>query len=53
MLVDEKRGAYPGGLDKDAVAALGVEVVHCPLVSDESAPYFDPELLAPVLLSLT
>jgi 2-phospho-L-lactate transferase/gluconeogenesis factor (CofD/UPF0052 family) len=53
VLVDEKRGEYPGGLEKEEIESMGIRVVHCPLISDESAPYFDPELLTPVLLSLT
>lgn len=52
VLVDSKRGIYPGGLDKAAVEALGVKVVDAPLASEEEPERLDPEALAGVLLSL-
>ena len=52
VLVDSRAGQYEGGLDLMALAKLGVEVVDAPLVTKQSAPYLDPELLVPALLSL-
>jgi CofD-related protein of GAK system len=52
VLVDRQRGAYAGGLDVDAIEALGVEVLDAPLVSAESAPLIEPRRLVELLLSL-
>lgn len=53
VLVDMKRGSYPGGLNPDAVRSLGVEVLDCRLVRDGSGGLIDAALLSEVLLSLT
>ncbi|WP_028586365.1 GAK system CofD-like protein [Desulfocurvus vexinensis] len=53
VLVDQKNGKYPGPLDKRAIQAKGAEIIDCPLVTPDSAPLLDPELLARALLSLT
>lgn len=53
VLVDQKNGKYPGPLDKRAIQAKGAEIIDCPLVTPDSAPLLDPELLAQALLSLT
>jgi CofD-related protein of GAK system len=52
VLVDSERGEYGGGLEIDAIEALGVEVVDTPLISDESASLHDPRRLVELLLSL-
>lgn len=52
VLVDQKNGIYPGKLDQAFLKSVGVEMIDCPLVSPESAPYLDEKLLASVLLSL-
>lgn len=52
MLVDMKRGAYPSPVSIKAIERMGVRVVDLDLVSDESAPYYDPRKLAEALLSL-
>ncbi len=52
VAVDSRRGDYPGGLDINAIEALGVSVVDVDLVTDESAPLLDPHRLVEVLLSL-
>lgn len=52
VLVDS-RVDYPGGLDVQALEALGVEVVDTPFVSDHSAPYFSSSRLAEALVSLS
>ncbi len=51
VLVDSENGEYPGGLDMDAIRSLGVDVIDAPLVTEESAPYADPTLLAEALVS--
>ncbi|TIH13225.1 GAK system CofD-like protein [Marinifilum sp. JC120] len=53
VLVDSVNGIYPGGVDKKEINKLGIQVIDCELVSDESTPYLDPELLSQALLSLT
>lgn len=52
VLVDSAGGAYPGGLDLQAIRRLGVQVVDLPLVSEASQPYVDEERLTEALLSL-
>jgi CofD-related protein of GAK system len=52
VLVDSAGGAYPGGLDIQAIRKLGVRVVDLPLVSEASQPYVDEERLTEALLSL-
>jgi hypothetical protein len=52
VLVDSVRGEYTGGLDIDAIEALGVEVIDTPLVSDETAPLIESRRLVELLLSL-
>jgi CofD-related protein of GAK system len=52
VLVDSERGEYVGGLDIEAIEALGVEVVDTPLISVDSAPWIEPRRLVELLLSL-
>jgi CofD-related protein of GAK system len=52
VLVDSKRGAYPGGLDVAAIEALGVQVLDVELITDDSTPMHDPNRLVDALLSL-
>jgi CofD-related protein of GAK system len=52
LLLDTRRGGYPGRLDKAGLKRLGVEVIDTKLVSRHSRPLLDPELLAQALLSL-
>lgn len=42
---------YPGGLDADALARLGVTITDLPLVTEDSAPLFDSRLFAEAVLS--
>lgn len=51
VLVDGKRGEYPGGLDIAAIREQGVEVIDTALVGDD-APLLDPRRLVELLLSL-
>jgi CofD-related protein of GAK system len=52
VLVDSRRGEYPGGLDIAAIRAQGVEVIDTALVSEETAPLIEPRRLVELLLSL-
>ena len=52
VLADRARGDYPGGLGQGQLKKLGVGLLDCPLVTDESAPFLDEELVVPLLLSL-
>ena len=52
VIVDGRRGWYPGGLDAAAIAAAGVEVIDVPLVTTQSEPHLDPDRLAEVLIAL-
>jgi CofD-related protein of GAK system len=52
VLVDTAGGAYPEGLDVEAIRGQGVEVADLRLASEASAPYVDPHLLAEALMSL-
>ena len=53
VLIDSAHGKYPLPLPGSALRKQGVEVIDMQLVSKQSAPYYDPELLVSALLSLT
>jgi len=53
VLVDSKNGRYPEGLSADFLHKLGIELIDVKLISKESAPYYDNDLLVSALLSLT
>ena len=53
LLIDSGRGDYPPGLPREKLRKQGVQVIDIPLISKRSAPWYDPELLATALLSLT
>lgn len=53
VMVDSRNGEYGGALDKSALNGMGVRVIDLPLVTAESAPLIDEQLLIPALLSLT
>ncbi|MBU1247353.1 MAG: GAK system CofD-like protein [Proteobacteria bacterium] len=52
VLVDSRRGGYPGGLDKRRLAGMGIKVIDCPLVKPETGLFIDERLLVGALLSL-
>ena len=52
VLVDPRRGRYPGGLSSRALAARGVRVVEAELVTPVSSPAIDPERTVARLRSL-
>lgn len=53
VVVDTANGIYPTGLDKQAIESLGLNVIDLLLVTPETSPYFDPQKLVDVILSLT
>jgi len=53
VLIDSKRGKYTSSLSAPLMQDLGVQIIDTRLVSRESAPYYDAELLVSALLSLT
>jgi CofD-related protein of GAK system len=53
ILIDSKRGEYRSRLSAGLMQELYIEVIDTRLVSNESAPYYDPRLLVEALLSLT
>jgi CofD-related protein of GAK system len=52
VIVDSARGQYPGGLDLDRIARLGVRVLDLRLVTARSRPFIDTRRLVEVLVSL-
>ncbi len=52
VVIDSRNGRYNGGIDVPALQALGVRVLDLPLVSAQSAPLADAQLLSEALLSL-
>ncbi|MEN8204935.1 MAG: GAK system CofD-like protein [Pseudomonadota bacterium] len=53
VLMDSKRGNYPSSLSAPLMQELGIRIIDTRLISKQSAPYYDAELLAAALLSLT
>lgn len=53
VVVDTENGHYRGGIDHKELAAQGLTVIDCPLVSKASKPLIDEHHLSQVLLSLT
>ena len=53
VLVDSQHGEYSQGASEEFLYQLGIQLIDTTLISDDSAPYYDPELLVEVLLSLT
>ena len=53
ILIDSKRGEYPSSISVPIMRKLGIRVIDTRLVSRQSAPYYDAELLVSALLSLT
>jgi CofD-related protein of GAK system len=52
VLLDSQRGDYPGGPCIEALERMGITVIDTRLISEQSAPYYDNELLVTALLSL-
>ena len=53
VLIDSKRGRYLSPLSTGLMQELGIQVIDTKLVSRQSAPHYDAELLVSALLSLT
>jgi len=51
VLLDTEERNYGRKISRNGMERLGVEVIHCPLVTRKSAPYVDAERLVPLLLS--
>ena len=50
VVLDRKNGNYDEA-ELERIGRAGIEVIDCPLISGESAPYIDEKLLVPILLS--
>ena len=50
VMIDSKRGKYPSST---SAQEAGIQIIDTRLISKQSAPYYDAELLASALLSLT
>ncbi|MCP4278156.1 MAG: GAK system CofD-like protein, partial [Gammaproteobacteria bacterium] len=53
VLVDSKNGHYPSEFSTGLLKKLGVELIDMKLISKQSTPYYDNDLLVSALLSLT
>jgi len=53
VLVDTRNGDYPEGISKKLLRSLGIAIIDVKLISKQSAPYYDNDLLVSALLSLT
>lgn len=53
VIVDTANARYREPIDQDYLRSLGLDVIDTTLVTPESAPYFDPQLVAQLLISLT
>jgi len=53
VMIDSKRGNYQDTFSARLLTEHGIELIDTELVSKQTAPYYDPELLVSALLSLT
>jgi CofD-related protein of GAK system len=53
VLMDSKRGNYLSSISTPVMQKLGIQIIDTRLISKQSAPYYDAELLVSALLSLT
>jgi len=53
VLIDSKRGKYPSPISTSIMQKTGIRIIDTRLISKQSAPYYDAELLVSALLSLT
>jgi len=53
VLLDSAGGNFDSRLSTELMQRRGIQVIDTPLVSKQSAPYYDPELVVAALLSLT
>ncbi|MEN8131228.1 MAG: GAK system CofD-like protein [Pseudomonadota bacterium] len=52
IIMDSKQGKYPSPLSRSLMNELGVRIIDARLVSKQSAPYYDNNMLVEALLSL-
>jgi CofD-related protein of GAK system len=52
VLIDSKNGDYSSAVSPELLRGLGIQLIDATLVTEQSAPYYDPELLVGALLSL-
>ncbi|MBC2714137.1 MAG: GAK system CofD-like protein [Desulfobacteraceae bacterium] len=52
VLVDNQPGTYPGGIDKEGIKDLGVQIIDYPIVTSRTSPQIDEQQLICLLLSL-
>ena len=50
VLIDSQNGVYPGGIDQDSIAALGLELCDLPLVQAADPQTHRPELVSSALI---
>jgi CofD-related protein of GAK system len=53
VLLDSSNGEYPEGLSSEFLNSLSIQMIDVRLISKQSAPYYDNDLLVSALLSLT
>ena len=53
ILVDTKRGSYPGNIDHEYLKGKGIQLLDTELISPADSPAIAPDLLAQILISLT
>lgn len=53
VMIDSKNAHYSGGVETEKIEKMGIEIIDCPLISQETSPLIDETLLVPNLLSLT
>ncbi len=53
VLMDSKRSNYQSSISAPLMQKLGIRIIDTRLISKQSAPYYDAELLVSALLSLT
>jgi len=53
VLIDSKNGNYPSTVSRALLDKLGIQLIDTTLITKQSAPYYDPDILVGALLSLT
>ncbi|MDU0355840.1 hypothetical protein RS130_19865 [Paraglaciecola aquimarina] len=53
ILIDSQNGHYSGELPKVELKKWGIQLIDIPLVTQQSAPFYDNHLLANALLTLS
>ena len=53
VMLDSRQGSYPSRASAGLLDELGIQLIETKLVSKNTAPYYDPELLVSALMSLT